>query len=397
MTRFLHPRHKAVLVGATALVLALGVFASTASAAQQYAITDIPSWTRTHTGGCVFGGQGFCIDTVEATGINNSGEVIGNTTYNPGDGSVYGFLYEGGNMTLLTGFAGIEAWETRAADINDAGQVVGWAALQRGTAPQYRHAFRYTAGTMLDLGRVADCGALPQPDQGYTDNCDDSAATNIDAAGRVFGYGLVSPCPSPCVEHSFLWDGAMHDVGSTGIAAYPSFFPLPGTNKWGQSVSGDVVSDGQGHSHPISTLIGAPDWSNIDARDINDKGQIVGSGDVLASQPFDPSLAPFQHGFVVSDTAPPDCSLVDQGKTRGRKFLKIEVQDALSGLDSIVVTEAPDGAAITTDTYQPGTFGAVDLTASGINPGHNGTLTLSVSDIAGNIASCTYGVGPGNP
>ena len=60
-------------------------------------------------------------DGTIATGINNSGQIVG--TYYDSSGTAHGFLYSGGIYTTIDGPLEVEG--TIAYGINDAGQIVG--------------------------------------------------------------------------------------------------------------------------------------------------------------------------------------------------------------------------------------------------------------------------------
>ena len=82
----------------------------------------------------------------DATGINDSGQVVGDswlsTAANSGRDA---FLYSGGSMTDLGTLGG----DSYATGINDSGQVVGHLVYP---TDQGFHAFLYSSGSMTDLG-----------------------------------------------------------------------------------------------------------------------------------------------------------------------------------------------------------------------------------------------------
>src|SRR5690606_29913007 len=86
-----------------------------------------------------------------AMAINNRGQIVGGSTY-AGANSIYtghAFLYQDGTMADLGSFGGSDSF---ANDINDAGQVVGWATDET----QASLPFIYTDGAMRLLGPGED-------------------------------------------------------------------------------------------------------------------------------------------------------------------------------------------------------------------------------------------------
>ncbi|QOY94637.1 DUF3466 family protein [Massilia sp. UMI-21] len=82
-----------------------------------------------------------------STAINRHGQVVGSSTYEGADSPWTGhaFLYQDGAMHDLGSLGG---WDSAANDINDLGQVVGWSHDETGdTVP-----FLYSGGAMRSLG-----------------------------------------------------------------------------------------------------------------------------------------------------------------------------------------------------------------------------------------------------
>jgi probable HAF family extracellular repeat protein len=122
-------------------------------------------------------------------------------------------------MTRLPDFGGAYS---SAADINDLGQIVGWAntAINDGS-----HAFLYSGGTLMDLGTLGG---------------NESSATAINNRGEVVGSAEIKG--SSYAGHAFLYaKRKMTDLGTLG-------------------------------------------GSNSSASSINDHGEIVGSSDVKKSR-----------------------------------------------------------------------------------------------------------------
>ena len=81
-----------------------------------------------------------------ATGINNSGQIVGYA--DTASGQTHAFLYSGGTMTDLGTLPG--GTYSFATGINNNGQIVGYST----TASGQTHAFLYSGGQMTDLGTL---------------------------------------------------------------------------------------------------------------------------------------------------------------------------------------------------------------------------------------------------
>jgi probable HAF family extracellular repeat protein len=159
------------------------------------------------------GGQGS-----GAYGINNTGQVVGETATIPGSYITRAFLYSNGTMTDLGTLGGTTSW---AYGINNTGQVVGYAS----TAGAAGHAFLYSNGVMSDLGTLGGTS---------------SQALGINNNGQVVGWAYTA---GGAARDAFVYSG-----GS-----------LLDLNK--------QLSPGSGSG-----------WILSDANAINDLGQIVGTG-----------------------------------------------------------------------------------------------------------------------
>ena len=103
-----------------------------------------------------------------ATGINNSGQIVGVSGGEP-------FLYSDGVMQDLGTLPGASYSEANA--INNSGTVVGYSDFQDGS-----HAFVYSGGVMQDLNSLID------PNSGWTLN----TATAINDSGQIVGDGVLA-------------------------------------------------------------------------------------------------------------------------------------------------------------------------------------------------------------
>jgi len=241
----------------------------------------------------------------QANGINDSGQIVGQTTGGNGNG----FLYSNGVMTLVNTPAGYSSSQPTA--INDSGQIAGffykgnnpWNTPERaflysngtmqdlGTLPSggssyatgvnangqvvggsgngyFAHAFLYSAGTMTDLGTISA-------------KFDGSSATGINASGQVVGYCDVA---EGYYQHAFLYsNGTMADLGTFGGLGSQAL----GINSSGQVVGWaeinggykDAFLDSNGTMTDLNSLIDpASGWILGSANAINDSGQIAGCG-----------------------------------------------------------------------------------------------------------------------
>jgi probable HAF family extracellular repeat protein len=149
--------------------------------------------------------------------INNAGQVVGSSTYyvNTGYGAAVvsrSFFYDGQSMQVLP-VPGLQSW---ASDINDAGQIVGFAG---------GHAFVFQDGVYTDLNTVVTPGQPVLTAAVAINNAGQIVASNI--AGRAVLLTPVAPARGPEVE---AWVGATEITDGSGSV------------KFGDATVGDAVS-----------------------------------------------------------------------------------------------------------------------------------------------------------
>ncbi|MBV8818709.1 MAG: DUF3466 family protein [Acidobacteriaceae bacterium] len=162
-----------------------------------------------------------------AYGVNDSGDVVGY-----GDvagGSFRGFVYLPQTGTVLLGTLGGN--NSYAMAINDAGEIVGHAMLANGN----EHAFEATAGgPLVDLGTLGGSS---------------SYAYGINNLGAVVGYSFTG---ANAAQHAFLYyNGKMMDLNSI----------IPANSGWvlnqayGINDAGDIVGSGTYNGQTRAFLI----------------------------------------------------------------------------------------------------------------------------------------------
>ena len=206
-----------------------------------------------------------------ATGINNSGQVVGYA--DTSSGSTHAFLYSNGTMADLGTLSG--ASSSYGLGTNNNGQVVGYTYAANGS---YR-AFLYSNGTMADLG------TLPGGSWSW--------ATGINDNGQVVGWA--TPSSGTLTEHAFLYsNGKMADLGTLGGLQSQAY----GINNNGQVVGAVTPSSGDAYAFLYSSSNGTviypgtlPGYSGSAALAINAGGQVAGFAWPPPTDPNSPEVA----------------------------------------------------------------------------------------------------------
>lgn len=193
-----------------------------------------------------------------AAAINASGLIAGGEQgINPQACTV-----SNGNVTTLSNLGGASAG---ASDLNDAGQVVGYARTSVGVL----HAVRWLNGQITDLQASSSSGG---------------GASAINTGGQVVGYALVGSH-----TRALLWqNNSSVDLGTiTGFLdssanAINDAGQIVGTcevDKGNSSADSHAFLWESGSLQDLNTLIDAQSgWVLTEARGINRQGQIVGRG-----------------------------------------------------------------------------------------------------------------------
>ncbi len=223
--------------------------------------------------------------TAESYDINASGQVVGVSE----EGSTLqdrAFIWNDANGNQAND-AGEQQplsapWGTpiKALGINDAGQVTGYANV---TGVVETHAFLTIGGVAVDLGTLG--GAV-------------SFAYDVNNSGEVVGRSYIPIPPGTITNsfHAFRWKdtngngqsdaGEMQDLGTLGgrqSFAYDmnDSGQVVGTSEFQTNdiaLHAFVWSSATGTMQDLNALVPGTGWTFLEARAINDRGQIVGIG-----------------------------------------------------------------------------------------------------------------------
>ena len=217
-------------------------------------------------------------DQSNARAINNSGQIVGNSQLIPGEGLYHAVLWDDNGITELESLEPTNSSD--AFKINNNGIIAGMSWYQ-GTKYWYNHAVIWSApNEITDLGTLEDSDAFSQ-------------AYDINDLNHVVGYSEYRHS-----DHTFLWmNGVMHDI-HVDYWEFPYFdesYPW-GVNNYGQIVGVWASSVFEGkllflmeyepEVLPIQYVVSLAsllpplnNWELTYVQDINDAGQIIGTGE----------------------------------------------------------------------------------------------------------------------
>lgn len=212
--------------------------------AQQYTITDLGTLGGVSSG---------------ASGVNNEGQVVGASTLY--SGAKHAYLWEGGTIYDLGTPPGFLVSSASAS--NNLGQVVGT------TEGEYQSQYAY----IWEEGVWSYLGTLPGPGLDY------SATADINSAGQIVGYSFTLGPGS--AHRAWIWeDGEMTDLGTLGGAdcSASAINELGQVVGWAQTDNPDFITHAFFWEAGVMTDLGTlPGDTGSSAADVNQNGQVCGT------------------------------------------------------------------------------------------------------------------------
>jgi len=213
----------------------------------------------------------------DAYGINNLDDTAGSFVLP--DGSLHGFFWRQGIWTDVGTLGGSR---TYAEDVNDSDAVTGGSDISNDAQPPFKippfHGFVWKAGVMTDFGSLF--------------GSDFNYGSRIDSAGRVVGS---SDLAGDTAAHGFVWDQGkiVQDLAPLPDNQIAWAFAM---NSSGSIVGSSGLYDGgnlppayemlcpcyavlweHGQAVRLNDVL-PPGWTMDLAANINDRGEIIGTG-----------------------------------------------------------------------------------------------------------------------
>jgi probable HAF family extracellular repeat protein len=309
-----------------------------------------------------------------ALGVNDNGQIVGSAE-NEG-GSASAFLWNANTgLQLLATLNGIAP--SFAYSINNSSHIAGWAS-------NTDHAFLFNGTTNIDLGTFGG---------------NRSIAYDINAAGHAVGFAHVDASSAGPPSRAFKWNGtALQDLGVLAGGVRSQAYSV---NSSGITVGYSEVTGGAPHAFvhngtqmlDLNTLTSLPaGWTSlVEARGINDGGQIVGYGKfngedrafLLTPASFTPSCSP-----SVTVTVSPASVSEDGATNLTYTFTRAPVTNSPLTVNFVTTGSTADSSdygisssgSVTILANQPSTTVVVDPTQdSTVEPNESVILTIAAS------------------
>jgi probable HAF family extracellular repeat protein len=338
-----------------------GVIVGNSTSVPPYSATYAFTWTPA-TGMVIFPGLHFG-DTPAAVAINGQGQIAGDST--TPTGTEHAVFWTSGHVSVDLGVLGGVTGGSSAVALNDNGQVVGTSS----TALSY-DAFSWTqAGGMVDLGNLGGGS---------------SQAMAVNNAGQVIGFSYNSHAQS----HAFSWTAGsgIVDLGTLGGTQSQPF----AINSYGEVVGDSTTAGGAGDAFSWTQAGGMVDLGNLGgaggavAMAVNNSGEVIGRSQ-NANGDWD----------AFSWTAA--TGMVDLGALPGDWAYPVAINDAgqIVGYSYPAHTLGPDEATL----WQPQNLGSGNGNGSGGGGGSGGASgssgpAVGVVSAGGSTSSDPVGTTP---
>jgi Bacterial Ig-like domain (group 1) len=202
------------------------------------------------------------------------------------------------------------------------------------------------------------------------------AAFNLSNTSAIVGQGIVlSPISaSNTVGQSHTVTATVTDSNGNPIANQTVTFTI--TSGPNAGLTGSGVTDASGHA-TFTYTSSKTGTDTIQASFVNSLGQTITSNSVTKTW------------VAQGDTTPPTCNLINVGiNASGQKFITVAVQDSGSGIQSINLSTTNATVSTQPPSFSAGFTGELDVTATKVNQSAGATLSITVTDAAGNVTVC---------